>query len=539
MSAEQDRDILIKPAMQTALAMTDTSPQDDSQVPCTSPVLTIESIISLFICRRCCKPYRDALTLPCGKSICKACIPELYDRESISYPDRPERRQGFVCPFGKCAKEHALGDCAVDVVLNKMVYNLRVIVAEEASLAPDAEPQLNTLQKIWSDAEMGQLYSTTDNNGFDQPVVTTKHHQDDDTLLKLREATRAETDCQVCYALFYDPFTTGCGHTFCRPCLYRILDHSRYCPICRRQLSISPGLTTQTCPTNEAISAVIASLWPDELNMRREALEAEEALRKTDLQVPLFICTLAFPQMPTFLHIFEPRYKLMIRRALEGDRTFGMVPPKLQWAATDTNFYELGTMLRIVNVEFYPDGRCLLETVGLCRFRVVRHSALDGYTIAETERIDDISLEEEEATEARQVTIATEEAAAANNIMSTANSREPIAIDTEITTGSTDTEEPFSPKIISDLERMPTKELMAYARKFVTRMQEQSAPWIAANVLNLYGQCPLDPAIFPWWLASILPVKSREKYRLLSTASVRERLKICCAWILEWETTVW
>ena len=45
----------------------------------------------------------------------------------------------------------------------------------------------------------------------------------------------------------------------------------------------------------------------------------------TSGQVPIFVCTMSFPSIPCPLHVFEPRYRLMIRRCMEvGTREFGM-----------------------------------------------------------------------------------------------------------------------------------------------------------------------------------------------------------------------
>lgn len=42
-------------------------------------------------------------------------------------------------------------------------------------------------------------------------------------------------------------------------------------------------------------------------------------------EVPIFVCTMAFPTIPCPLHVFEPRYRLMIRRSMEtGTKQFGM-----------------------------------------------------------------------------------------------------------------------------------------------------------------------------------------------------------------------
>ena len=42
-------------------------------------------------------------------------------------------------------------------------------------------------------------------------------------------------------------------------------------------------------------------------------------------EIPVFVCTLGFPTVLCPLHIFEPRYRLMIRQCMEaGTRQFGM-----------------------------------------------------------------------------------------------------------------------------------------------------------------------------------------------------------------------
>jgi Lon protease-like protein len=359
----------------------------------------------------------------------------------------------------------------------------------------------------------------------------------DDTGLvrKAQDATRAEMDCQVCYALFYDPLTTTCGHTFCRSCLHRILDHSRYCPICRRSLAISPLLNETLSPPNQTIKRIIETFWLEEVNARKEALDAERVAQMQDHDTSLFICTLSFPHMPTFLHIFEPRYRLMIRRAIEeGHRTFGMVIPKRRQHPGDTDFHELGTLLSIVNIQFYPDGRSLIETVGLSRFRVLEHGFLDGYMVGKTERVDDISLEDEEAAEAAEASPMEPESNQEPILEGDKESAEQVSPLPRSNSSS-----PHIPTSMADIDTMSTQSLMHYASSFVVRMREQSVPWLTERMLTIYGECPEDPAIFPWWFASMLPVTDIEKYRLLGTSSVRERLKICCTWIVEWEMARW
>lgn len=43
-------------------------------------------------------------------------------------------------------------------------------------------------------------------------------------------------ECKLCFNLLFQPITTICGHTFCRECLERCLDHRVECPCCRTVL---------------------------------------------------------------------------------------------------------------------------------------------------------------------------------------------------------------------------------------------------------------------------------------------------------------
>ncbi|CAF3586351.1 unnamed protein product [Fusarium graminearum] len=519
--------------------------------------------VRLFQCQICSLPLAEPISLPCGKSMCRRCLPDTHLRANITYPAARDRLRGFRCPFEDCGKDHALDDCAVDVVLNKTAQHVREEIERFRHESSTAEVSTRVMwQDPWAAAGVASMrnddgaYSKVIPGGkviatyrlaeegdlsyeadidYDEIISATPSPppDTDDTGLvrKAQDATRAEMDCQVCYALFYDPLTTTCGHTFCRSCLHRILDYSRYCPICRRPLAISPLLNQILSPPNQTIKRIIETFWLEEVNARKEALDAERAAQMQDHDTSLFICTLSFPHMPTFLHIFEPRYRLMIRRAMEeGHRTFGMVIPKRRQFPGDSDFHELGTLLRIVNVQFYSDGRSLIETVGLSRFRVLEHDFLDGYMVGKTERVDDVSLEDEEAAEAAEASPMELESNQGPMLEGDKESTEPTSPLPRSSSSS-----PHMPTSVADIDIMSTQSLMHFASSFVARMRQQSVPWLAERMLTIYGECPEDPAIFPWWFASILPVKDIEKYRLLGTSSVRERLKICCIWIVEWQ----
>ena len=107
-------------------------------------------------------------------------------------------------------------------------------------------------------------------------------------------------------------------------------------------------------------------------------------------QIPIFICTMAYPTVRCPLHVFEPRYRLMIRRCMEtGSRQFGMCA----YAPDQPHgFAQYGTMLEVRDVEFFPDGRSVVDTVGGRRFRVLNRGVLDGYCTASVEWLVDEPL---------------------------------------------------------------------------------------------------------------------------------------------------
>ncbi|KAF2843315.1 hypothetical protein M501DRAFT_994205 [Patellaria atrata CBS 101060] len=509
------------------------------------------TLVRLIQCSKCSLPFRIPITLPCGHSHCRDCLPQPHHRENISYPNTPDRRHGVVCPVQTCQREHPVGECDVDVTLSKIMEAITDVTAEYQPASEDTPMLLEEIkhypradsvlpEKEEDSMETPEPRSQVLNGGrlaatlrfaqmgfldFEAEVgYQTLSKEGDDyrplgerILTQFRESVSKELDCQVCYNLMYDPVTTPCGHTFCRKCLVRVLDHSSHCPICRRTLPIPPSLDRQ--PSNQRLKSLLVGLCPDLVAARAEAVEQEERGTIGELDVPLFVCTLGFPSMPTFLHIFEPRYRLMIRRALEGNRTFGMLmynrAGQPQGDLGNTHFLQYGTMLRILNVQMLPDGRSLIECIGTTRFKVLRWSQLDGYIVGSVERIEDVSLAEEERIEAEETSVA----APALNAPPTPDN---ISID---------------PSVL--VNRLSTRRLLIHGVEFIEKMRANSAPWLHQRILDAYGQPPDDPALFPYWFACVLPIADEEKYLLLSTTSVRERLKIVVNWIRRIEGQRW
>ena len=94
--------------------------------------------------------------------------------------------------------------------------------------------------------------------------------------------------------------------------------------------------------------------------------------------------TVLFPHAVLPLHVFEPRYRAMLRDVLAGDQEFGVVLIERgsEVGGGDVRF-DVGTMAHIVQASELPDGRFALAVVGVHRFRVERWLPDDPYPRAE------------------------------------------------------------------------------------------------------------------------------------------------------------
>lgn len=469
------------------------------------PKEDLQAAMEILKCPACQGYLTDPVTLSCGYTICLGCLPAFNRTPKI-----------FTCPVTACTrKAHTFGaDIKVDVTLQKLID----IVHKEddkrrkAPASPSAQTR-STLAQHESDTED----DTTEDEDQDEEANITDDDEDDDAssesswtsltnlaagqsssrsyagsnssadeVSTFKDLLHCELECQVCYLMYYEPLTTPCGHTFCKSCLLRAIDHSTQCPLCRHQL---PGYTTfHNHAFNVVIQNFMTTLFPIIWEERRIAAESELYDELDD--APIFVCSLVFPKTPCFLHIFEPRYRLMLRRCLESrHRRFGMCLP----GRGGQPFHEYGTMLEIRSVEVLPDGRSLVETVGSHRFRVIERGQRDGYSTGKIERIEDVDPEEEERLE--------REALGANE------------------------------RLPEEERQLSTPEMIIKARAFIDTLKNTSAPWLLQRLSTTYGEMPADPCEFAWWCAAVMPVEEYDKYKILKCTTVRDRMIIINGWI--------
>jgi Lon protease-like protein len=107
-------------------------------------------------------------------------------------------------------------------------------------------------------------------------------------------------------------------------------------------------------------------------------------------ELPLFpLHTVLFPGMPLELHIFEPRYRLMVQRCLESDQPFGVVlirqGPEAGGPLAQT--HAIGCSARIAQADPLPEERYSLVVVGDERFRIHKLDRSQPYLIGKVESL--------------------------------------------------------------------------------------------------------------------------------------------------------
>ncbi|KAM7480055.1 hypothetical protein LguiA_028268 [Lonicera macranthoides] len=276
-------------------------------------------------------------------------------------------------------------------------------------------------------------------------------------------------DCTVCLKLLYEPITTPCGHSFCRSCLFQAMDQGNRCPLCRTVLFISP----RTCAISVTLNNIIQKNFPEEYTERKS--EQDSLINMGVDLLPLFVMDVVLPCEKFQLNIFEARYRLMVRRVMEGNRRMGMVIID----STTGSVANYACEVEITDCEPLPDGRFFLELESRRRCRIVQNWDQDGYRVAEVEWVQDIYPPE--------------------------GSRE-----------------------LLDLQNM-TNNVAAYAQSWMERAQAaaQGDQVRLAQLFKAEGLMPTtqDPERFSFWLATLTNRRPSERLNLLRIRDTNERIR--------------
>nr|XP_033783229.1 LON peptidase N-terminal domain and RING finger protein 3-like isoform X2 [Geotrypetes seraphini] len=395
----------------------------------------------------------NPVTVSCGHSFCKRCLEKTLPLRCLA--------------CGQQLKRMDTKDLQSDVVL---VSVLDKCLDNETKLSrPESNQQDRMESKDYEEAlETTQMGSEMDAGDTEMETQSNTHHapalQD---LLSVYDF-----ECSLCIRMLYKPVATPCGHTFCKECLERCLDHRPRCPLCKQSLQEFLKVGKYNCTM--VLENIMSVIFPSELEDRRQVHETEMAeLSNLTTNIPIFVCTMAFPGILCPLHVFEPRYRLMMRRCQEtGTKRFGMCIYE-----NSKGFADFGCMLEIQTVAYLADGRSHVETIGRQRFRVLRRGQRDGYHTADIEYLEDKKVEGDELAELHRLHDHTYQ---------------------QVERWLSEDREDYSSQIFLSCGPLPAKD-----------DDIQASP---------------DGPAWCWWLLSILPLDSAYQMLILSMTSLKDRL---------------
>jgi uncharacterized protein len=184
-------------------------------------------------------------------------------------------------------------------------------------------------------------------------------------------------------------------------------------------------------------------------------------------ELPLFpLSTVLFPYATIQLHVFEERYRKLVRDCLEFDKSFGIVLIRRgdEVGGGDVEPYMVGTAVRIVRVHTYDDGRMDIQVQGERRFRIRKLDESQTYLVGYVEPVIEMELEDNPRTDA--------------------------------------------------LIMRATEDFQALVQGLFARQD-----------MNVKVKFPTDPTALSFTMANMLPMENIEKQRLLETTDTLERLQ--------------
>jgi Lon protease-like protein len=278
-----------------------------------------------------------------------------------------------------------------------------------------------------------------------------------------------ELECPLCYRVFHQPITLPCGHSFDKVCLARVFDYTSKCPLCRLQIHILPT----EIPVSVTLQTIVEKYYSSDHRARLEESSKEDAIILaesevcSDVELPLFVLGdyVLYPGTKLALHVFEPRYRLLMRRCLSGSRQFGLI------STNGRTLSRYGTVAKIINFTQLDDGRSLVETVGGRRFSIDGDPwQVDGYYLAR------VSF--------------------------------------------------FKEEIIPDSDRAVVDDMARKLEALLDSFFSEVGPEMQMAIEQKIGSLPPRENIVDrsFWLASLLPLRAENKLGLLKITSTSDRL---------------
>ena len=137
-----------------------------------------------------------------------------------------------------------------------------------------------------------------------------------------------------------------------------MMRHKRQCPQCRDAIFIN----IKSAPPNLIIKELCKAINPTKYTER--LMESIDIMKAYNNNLPVFLYALNFPGQKLNLHLFEPRYRLMMQRVKENNpKEFALLTIREEGQPPKAG--DVGIIVKCNELQFESDHRCLL-TIQFC-----------------------------------------------------------------------------------------------------------------------------------------------------------------------------
>lgn len=448
----------------------------------------------LLNCSVCQQQLIAPVTISCGYTVCLNCLPSKAEFQ----------RSTFVCPVFQCTREsHLFGpDLYLDDVTQKVI------------------------QKDF-----------VNNNSLDEFLYN-------DVVSVFQ--------CSIGNHLLDGPVTNHCGHTFCKLCLlqYKVTNDS--CNKCQKRLPSYQFIQNQ--PLNfllENLLSIFSNIQPyNNIEVARPNQISNVSISFLNLDkfsykdIPIYLSDFAvLPSQKLRIPIYTQKNRIFFQNALIACKEYQCLCVGILSKDKTNKKGKFGTIVKITSIEQRANDM-LVDVTGMDRFKVISvNQETEDFISADLdmqfedqEDLEGVISNKNHWTEHRQITPP-----------STPKYTQDTVITDVVAVPSSPPYSPSSPTPIYDFATASTAtKLSTNVYDFISELAHSTpstsfcsavegllGPVWLDSVQGLHGPLPSgnNPVAMCWWAAVVLPVSNTDRYHLLETSTLEERLIIILSWI--------
>lgn len=429
----------------------------------------------LLVCPVCKRDLVDPTTLSCGSTVCQSCVPppNIYEQQQQHRP-----HQSFLCPVQQCKRAAHLFGPNNETHVDEAVQQLCQLKSSIQSPSPGAK--------------------------------LIKHDS------SIRETCIEIICCSKCFQVMNEPITMHCGHVYCRLCLLKLRITSDTCIKCLRPLPRYNHIQNEGAPNNllQTFVRIVTPAGRPSSTADVASLSSSSETKNANMYISGLVI---LPGQQARLPIFAPPHLRMLQRAVFSCEQYkGICIATVHRARPNISQY--GTIVQIVSIEHQTGSSVVMDVVGRARFRVTNTHATDNLCDPSILAADFQLISEDDDAEMMifNADIYRSAQTIHNFLTKMGTIPQPTAAATAAAAGT--------PPSASSFLNASSDCLMG--------------PLWFETMQRIHGPLPSPnhPAAVGWWAAVVLPVSGAERYAILRTVALVDRLALITSWITQLES---